>query len=609
MNIYLSPIEHNELNLPISKLPSNINHSVTKINPLEKTHTDIDSTCNTEDIEISKFYKKYQSKKKKKFEETKSHKKLNQIKVFFIVKSKVVKGKGNINHSVTKINPLEKTHTDIDSTCNTEDIEISKFYKKYQSKKKKKFEETKSHKKLNQIKVFFIVKSKVVKGKEVRYAIPIRNFDDLGNSILEKSNSFIASVFYLKADHHLNGLEYIEGNPGARPFRLDGIIDPESPFYEEAEFPLENLILPKKYVVSQGKLTLDKESEMNNLGKMVVEESQAMKSVFSFPTEYEYTESMLDNTFLVNSSKYGIDIRQKNSINGAKEKNSFLSRLEDFNLKEDRFKLFNMSNIFELLFGNINASVDKNIIPVFSSLEDAQDLLITILDEINQPFQVRRKIEDYNTTQYSKSLSYLDDSFSFHNNYFLPGPKSKLERAQYLLIKYGIFKSSDFSKYSDHDFYNENKYQIKGPFYVEDADTIASNDAYVPTKSAPKFIWREVDYWSFLNYYFPGQQESYSWWESRDMTETDKGLLKKSQEIKIISMGLGDFLEFWNNPTIKNGEVLFIPSSTDLNTKKLSLLPRNRKPKDKFYNYQQKFRKLKKPNTENYMYEIKLSAE
>ncbi len=536
MNIYFSAIEHNELNLPISKLSTNIINSVTKIDEDE----------------------------------------------------------------------LEKISPNIDDTCNTEDIEISEFYKKYQSKKKN-FEKTKSQKKLNKIKVFFIVKSKIVKGKEVRYAIPIRNFDDLGNSILEKSNSFIASIFYLKADYHLKGLEYIEGNPGARPFRLDGIIDPESPFDEEPEFPLENLILPKKYVINKGKITLAKESEVGNLGKMVLTESKSRESFFSFPAEYEYTDSMLDNTFLVNSSKYGTDIRQKNSLNGKKENNGFLSRLEDFNSKEDRFKLFNMSHIFTLLFGNINASIDKNIIPVFSNLEDAQDLLITILDEIHQPFQVRRKIEDPNTTPYSKSLSYLDDSFSFHNNYFLPGPKNKLERAQDLLIKYGIIKSSDSSKYSDHDFYNENKYQIKGPFYVEDTDTIASNDAYVPTKSAPKCIWREVDYWFFLDYYFPGQQESYSWWESRDMTETDKGLLKKSQDIKIISMGLGDFLEFWNNPTIKNAEVLFIPSSNDLNIKKVPLLPI--KPKDKFYNYQQKFRKLKKQDTENYSYEIKLSSE
>ena len=513
----------------------------------------------------------------------------------------------SLSTSVKNINTdeLEKINPDIDDSLNQEDIEISEFYKKYNSKTKC-LEKTKSQKKLNRVKVYVIVKSKILNGKEVKYAVPIRNFDDLGNSILEKSSSFIASIFYIKADHNLNGLEYIEGNPGARPFRLDEIIDPEPPFYAEQEFPIENLVLPKKYVINQGKIELAKELEVSNIGKMIVDESPGTKSSFSFPTEYEYNESMIDNTFLVNSSKYGSDSRKKNSTKGEKEKTGFLSRLEEFNSKEGRFKLFNISNIFSLVFGNIYASVDKNIIPVFSSLEDAQELLITILDEIHQPFQVRRKIENSNIIKYSKSLSYLDDSFSFQNNFFLPGPKSKLEQAQDLLMKYGLMKSSDLSKSSDHEFYHENKYQIKGPFYVEDTETIASNDAYVPTKSAPKSIWREVDYWSFIDHYFPGQQEIYSWCESRDMTETDKGLLKKSQDIKIISMGLGDFLEFWNDPTTKNAEVLFIPASNDLNKKKLLLLPK--KSRDKFYNYQQKFRESKKQDTGNYTYEIKISS-
>ena len=404
-------------------------------------------------------------------------------------------------------------------------------------------------------------------------------------------------------DNNLNGLNYNEGNPGYRPFRLDEIIDTEPPFEAEQEFSLEKLILPKKYVVNGGKLELINASKGNHIGKMSLEESiddfEDMRAFFYFPTEYEYNESMIDNTYFANSSGYVTDIRQKNSFNGEKEATGFLSRLKDLNLKEDGLKSFNMSNIFSLMFGNRHALVDKNIIPVFSNLEDAQDLLITILDEIHQPFQVRRKIENYKTPEYSKSLSYLDDSFSFQNNYLFSGPKSKLENAKELLMKYGKIKSSDLSKDSDHEFYNENKYQTKGPFFIEEKDSA--------NISVPKSIWREIDYLSFLDQYFPGQQEAYSWWESREITETDKGLLKKSQDLKIISMGLGDFLEFWNNPTKKNAEVLFIPSSNDLNNKKLSFS--REKSRDKFYDYQKKFRESKKQNAENYIYEIKLSAE
>ena len=513
-----------------------------------------------------------------------------------------------ITNSITNTTELEKTNPGIDENLNKEDIEISEFYKKYKSKKKV-LSKTKSQKKLNNVKVYFIVKSKIVNGKEIRYALPIRSFDDLGNSIIEKSNSFIASIFYLKVDNNQSELNYIEGNPGSHPFRLDEVLDPEPPFFAEQEFPLENLILPKKYVVHRGKIKLANEPKVNNQGKMVLEEStddfDAMRAFFYFPTEYEYNESMIDNTFLVNSSGYGTDIRKKNSFNGEKEDTGFLNRLKDLNIKEGRLELFNMSNIFSLMFGNTNAAVDKSIIPVFSNLEDAQDLLITVLDELHQPFQVRRKVKNSNTTQYSKSLSYLDDSFSFQNNYFSPGPKTKFQGAKDLLLKYGVIKVSGLSKPVDDRFYHENRYQTKGPFFLDDAiDNEGYGSVTQETKSASKSIWREIDYLSFLDEYFPGQQEAYSWWESRDLTETDKGLLKKSQDIKIISMGLGDFLEFWNNPTTKNAEVLFIPSADDLNE---TLRPKN--SRDKFYDYQQKFRHSSKKDIGNYIYEIKLSTE
>ena len=513
----------------------------------------------------------------------------------------------NINNSITNTAELEKINPHIDDNLNKEeeDIEISEFYEKYKSKTKV-LEKTKSQIKLNKVKVYFIVKSKIINGKEMSYALPIRNLDDLGNSILEKSSSFIASIFYTRLGDSSSDFVYNESNPGARPFFLEEVMDLESSYYTDSEFPLENLILPKKYVISRHKIGLVKEPKINNVGKMVLEEPkdelETMESFSYFNTEYEYNESMIDNTFLSNPSRYVNDIRQKKSFNGEKEETGFLSRLKDLNSKEGRFKLFNMSNIFSLVFGNRNVAADKNIIPVFSSLEDAQDLLITLLDEINQPFQIRRKIENPDTNQNSKNLSYLDDSFSFQNNYFFPGPKSKLHRAQDLLMRYGIIKVSDLSKFSDDRFYHENKYQTKGPFVLEDIINESIRSIPQQNKSGSKFVWREIDYLSFLNQNFPGQQEAYSWWESRHISDIDKGLLKKSQDIKIISMGLGDFLEFWNTPTIKNAEALFIPSSNELD-KPLS----PKKYRDKFYDYQQKFRESKKQDTENYIYEIKLS--
>ena len=398
---------------------------------------------------------------------------------------------------------------------------------------------------------------------------------------------------------------------------MDEVIDPEPPFSLEQEFPLENLMLPKKYVIDGDKMKLVEHLKVPNFNKMEIEYSidafGVMRAFLYFPTEYAYNQSMVDNTFIVNSLRYNTDPRQKNNFNGEKEDPGFLNHLKDLTFKERCLEVANMNmpNIFSFIFEDKSASVDKNIIPVFSSLEDAQDLLITILDEIHQPFQVRRKTEDFNNSQYSKSLNHLDDSFSFQNNYFFPGPKSKLAKAQDLLIKYGIVKPSDLAKSSDDQFYHENRYQTKGPFFLEDTDSKIKNNKqtsiFQQSKPTSKSIWRETDYWSFLDSYFPGQPEAYSWWESRDINKTDKGLLQKSQHIKIISMGLSDFLEFWNNPNTKNAEVLFIPSSNYLNKKKVPLF--HKKSRDKFYDYQQKFRHSSKKDIGNYIYEIKLSTE
>lgn len=513
----------------------------------------------------------------------------------------------NLTRDTNDIQNLDSNSND--NNLKKEDTESSQFYKSYMSEEDN-FENADSQNKLNKVKLYFIVKSKIVEGKEINYAIPIRSFDDLGNTILEKVNAFIASVFYVKVEDYLHGREYIEGSPGSRPYSLKHMVRPEPPFYAETEFPLEDFMLEKKYkVTSNNKLELLEENLGDKRIRVDYQDTLGkMRAFYHWIGHNEYPEAMLDNTFLINTAQYGTDNRSTKSFNGEAEETGFFTRLKELDLKDkDRFKYFNLSNIFSVVSGNVSSTIDKNIIPVFSNLEDAQDLLVTVLEEINQPFQVRRKIESPDKPQYSKSLNYLDDSFSFQNNYFGPEPKGRIERIKSL---FNINKLTNLYKHSDNEFYNENKYQTKGPFFLEDLEPI-DNDVYIPmsqrTKSAPKYIWRETDYYSFLDRYFPGQPEAYSWWESRDMSDIDKGLLKKSQDIKIISMGLGDFLEFWNNPLKKNAEILFIPSSNDINKKQLPLFPKKRR--DRFYDYQQKFRESKKQENQHYVYEIKISSK
>lgn len=494
---------------------------------------------------------------------------------------------------------------------NKEETEISQFYKKY-GLKKNLFEKTQSQKKLNKIRIYVIVKSKIIKGKEVQYALPIRSFDDLGTSILERSNAFKSGIFDVKVGKNRNTLKnepkYHEGSPdlGRRvsPFRfyLEHLVDPEPPFNVEEEFSLDNLVLPKNY----GNYRAESPSKLSRNGRLFQNE------LFN---EFEYNHSIVDNMFLINSSRYKTAIIHKNIFNRGEKNTSFLTNLKSINKEEARHKLFNSSNFFSLpsriksfashiksvVSSNTNPYLEKAIIPVFLNLEDAQEYLITILEEINQPFQVRRKIENSSTSHYSKSLNYLDDSFSFQNSTFSVGSSSRIKQMKDLLKKYRIIKLKD----SENDFYNQNKYQTKRPFFSRDI-TAVDTDRPIPklVKSTAKSLWQEIDYRSFLDSYFPGQLEEFSWWESRDITDTDKGLLKKSQDVKIQSMGLGDFLEFWNNPTKKKGKVLFIPSSNELSKKQLNLS--FKKSRDRFYDYQQKFRDSRTKENENYIYNIKI---
>lgn len=539
MNLYFSPIERTELNLPTSNLSTSIPNIIRDTNDIQNLDFKID--------------------------------------------------KNNIN--------------------NEEDIEFNQFYEEYTSEADT-FENSDPQKKLNKVKLYFIVKSKIVEGREINYAVPIRSFDDLGNTISEKLNAFIASVFYVKVEDLVHGRKYIEGSPGSRPFRLEHMARPEPPFYAETEFPLKDFMLERKYEINGDKLELPEEFFYEKRIKVEFEDAlgKKLRSFYYWIGANEYTEAMLDNTFLVNTAQYATDNRSTKSFNGEEKENGFFSRLKELELKDkDRFKYFNLANIFSVVSGEISSSIDKNIIPVFSNLEDAQDLLVTVLEEIHQPFQIRRQIESFDKPYYSKSLNYLDDSFSFQNNYFLPKPTGRIDRIKDI---FKINKSPNLSKHDDNEFYNANKYQTKGPFFIEDIEPI-DNDVYIPvsqrTRAARNNIWRETDYQSFLNRHFPGQPEAYSWGESRDMSDIDKGLLKKSQDMKIISIGLGDFLEFWNSPLKKNADLLFMPSLKDINKRQLPLF--SKKPRDRFSAYQQKFRESKKQETQNYIYDIKISSK
>lgn len=514
----------------------------------------------------------------------------------------------NITNSIRTIDELKK-NPDINDLLNKTDDELTPLYKKYKAKT---FHKTRAQKKLNEIKVYLIVKSKIVKGEKVMVAIPIRNYDDLGNSVLEKSKGLINSLFHVRhsSSHFLPTED--EGIPVSRaamelrrnrPFFLGELQPAQSE--DEIEIPLKALKLPKDYDIDGNKIPYQPlpRAEYGYLDPSLNYQEEYLEKIM----KYDYTYSMFDKTVILNVARYTTDSREKKSFCGPDGKaEHLLDRLKKIDLKEISLKQFDLANVLLFLLNDKSHLIDKNIIPVFSELGDAQDLLITVLEEVNQPFQVRRRIETANTPKYSRSLEYLDDSFTFQNH----DSRSDFTNEIIGFLKRYISIILNDPR-TDNDYYSEDKYQTKGPFHVPDPDMERHWGGTYRSMSKlpepiPKCIWRESDYSNFIRLYFPGQPEAYSWLETRSMTRIDKRLLQTSQDVKIVSMGLNDFLEFWNNHHQKNADVLFIPSSDYLNKEKLPLL--SKKPRDRFYDYQQKYRGSKKYDTDNYSYDIKLSS-
>ncbi|CAN0434766.1 unnamed protein product, partial [Ectocarpus sp. 13 AM-2016] len=179
MNLYFPLTEHNELHIPVNQLSSNI---------FETTKNKID-----ERSEI------------------------------------------NTNSLVDHDEPIND-NLEIE---NIEDLEMMNFHEKYTSKLNT-LKKTETHKKINKIKIYFIVKSKIVRGKEMTVAIPIRCFDDLGNAKPEKFHNRIHTLFHIDI---FRGRPYTQGSPALKPFILEDIVFAAHPFGLDEEFSLEDLIL------------------------------------------------------------------------------------------------------------------------------------------------------------------------------------------------------------------------------------------------------------------------------------------------------------------------------------------------------------------------------
>nr|YP_011007303.1 hypothetical protein V2495_pgp077 [Scytothamnus australis]WAM64732.1 hypothetical protein [Scytothamnus australis] len=477
--------------------------------------------------------------------------------------------------------------------------ELNTLYKRYKNTSTK----SKYHKSLNQTKIFLITKGNWTSdGKFNRVVLPINNLDDLSDSICAKSIASRVGLFQMLSNNDLmRKTGFAMGRPGNRPFILEHALESEGPYFKEPEVPLEALNIETHGSEKNG-LSIDEiiESIVNatitstetNIVYELVEREEGVFALYQIDVgNFEYDHTFIDNTVFTNVGSYFTDPRDR-----ANYKRGFKKQLANFTsinvsdiwYGEKKLKTPNemTADILSFIHKNTTELSSKNIIPVFSSVEDAQDLLLSVLEELLEPYRQTRPIKGFvytpdieffdctNQDIPMTNTEYFDDSLTLLNKIF---PTTKLERFKHFLVKYRVLKPSEFKNKN----YHFNYYSM--PFA-----TPLSRE--IQEKATPPLAL-------IADYTGPVTELSC---DSEILT------LSLASRTKIISMGLGDFLEFWNNHKSKNAEALFIPSAKEI--KKGRLPGFAKKSKDKFYEYQKQFRNTKNKKIK-YRYQIQSSFE
>ena len=500
----------------------------------------------------------------------------------------------NDNSNSERHNVINNTRKEINTYAEDETNEnrieeiYQEIYQKYGNNSNK---TTKAYKKLNKIKVYFIAKSVEKEGRKTIVPIPINNFDDLSNTVYAKSLNARVGTFQMRTRKEYSGEGLIEGTSGNRQLVLQHVLSTKPPYFGISDVPLSYLTIPDldelrtDHVDDYGELEpmpseeklkeLDEKANFTRLLSREATRPDGVRFIYRYYLDpYEYDDSFLDNTIFGNTEPYLTDPRDRKNFNRTFKE--ILNNIKNIKLEDiwnnERKELY-LRKIEDLVYRNTDELASKHIIPVFSDIEEAQKLLLATLEDVLEPFKNIRCFEDStNSENYPlTNVDYIDDSLTFENKYNVP--ETTIEKYKDRLTRYR------FRKPHTNLMPQYENYQLFDPFEEEE----------------PNFEF--LDHFGLIEITEKNL-------EPKQLSEFDTLVLGIASETKIVSMGLADFLNFWNNNTIKNGEVLFMPSSEDFRKMQLPLLPKKR-PIDRFYEYQQKFRGDNKANRDEYVYEIK----
>lgn len=457
--------------------------------------------------------------------------------------------------------------------------DIGNIYKNY----KNPLNQSKVHQRLNKIKIYFIAKTIEIEGQRTTVAIPINTLDDLSNSGYAKALTSRVGLFQMRANIDPKDLKPNEGTPGNQPFLLGHIVECNGSFDGIPNISLEDLKIPGELKVdnmSEEEKQVLQDSKLKVQTQFIVDQNGVGRTIhyYVYQDQYEYDYIFLDNTIFTNVESYYTDPRDRDNF-----KKTFvdkLKNLKDFNFvnfwdKEKKTLLILEST--DIFYKNTDELLNKNIIPIFSNFEDAQNLLITVLEEILEPYKKYDFLKKNEFTPLS-NIDYIDDSFNFKNRVI--SYKTIINQLKHWLVKYRVLKSTTTTSQQHYQNYpNQNNI-----YYRQDNVNKANhNDRSFNENS---YFYNEI----YIN-------------------DFDEVLFSMLNNTKIVSMGLEDFFYFWNNKETKNGEVVFIPSLKELRKTQFILSPSIKKEsKDQFYEYQKQFRNKTTNNIPSYFYELKSSS-
>lgn len=480
----------------------------------------------------------------------------------------------DIRHMLKKDNTIDRTKFDI----------IMNAYDKYTYSQEENQAYLRYYNKLNETRVYLIVKP-VNKKIDTQYrtrfistlqfeepvdlytvgisVLPINNFENLLNHPSNRQALVRDIVYQHRAkDRFLKS----QSKPGNRTFELDESLSPEPPFKGTITNKIEDL---------------DPEDETPTEN----EENYVTYNEQDYDLEYE-CERFRDSPIFKR-------LRKRFFCRFVEEPyHDWIQVVWSLALFEDELEPYEYrtADIDPTLFTNPNKFFprtdkirNKNILPIFASLEEAEKLLLTVIEDLMEPY---RKKPVFFTLEELIVLKNGDREFCQDNEEFFDKNYTVTYNIEDMFDPTNVDYLDESLSYASKSHKNTPNYAMPSTKLERKENWLAENRKIETETNYENHFYDSYDRYGDLF------RREYEFINDLKMPKVNAMLLKTAINTKIVEMGLGDFLELWNANDLKNDEILFIPTSKKIRTLKSPFGHKNFI--DKFYNYQDSFHRKSK---------------